>query len=137
MSRFVPVLVALVLVLAYRPSAGAAPRQAQLSGVVNINTADEDQLTQLPGIGEKKARLIIAERQKRKFASTDQLMRVKGIGLRTYRRLKPHLAVSGATTIERAGATKKAEPPGSLDPGGLVGPPRPEELAAQEAVSTR
>lgn len=48
---------------------------------VNINTADVQVLTQLKGIGDKKAADIIAWRETNgKFESVEQLLEVKGIG---------------------------------------------------------
>jgi competence protein ComEA len=49
--------------------------------VVNINTADIEELTKLKGIGEKKAEAILAWRKANgDFKSVDQLLEVKGIG---------------------------------------------------------
>ncbi len=99
----IPVLRSLVpaIALAFSPAAYAGSRSAEITGVVNINTATADELRMLPGIGAKKAQRILDQRAKHKFDSTDQLMKVKGIGRATYRKLKPNLAVTGANTIAR------------------------------------
>ncbi len=57
---------------------------AAWAGPVNINTADAATLAQeLKGIGESRARAIVAYREKNgAFTSADQLTGVKGITLR-------------------------------------------------------
>ena len=59
---------------------------------VNINTADKDLLTQLPGIGPVTADIIIQYRKDNgQFNSIDELTKVKGIGNKTLEKLKPYL----------------------------------------------
>lgn len=59
---------------------------------VNINSADKDTLALLPGIGPAKAEEIIKYRkQNGKFKSIDDLTKVKGIGDKTLKKLKPYL----------------------------------------------
>lgn len=59
---------------------------------VNINTADKDLLTQLPGIGPVTADTIIQYRKDNgQFGSIDELTKVKGIGNKTLEKLKPYL----------------------------------------------
>lgn len=54
--------------------------KAAEEGLVNINTADADTLCTLPGIGEAKAKSIIAYREKNgPFKSTEELTKVSGI----------------------------------------------------------
>ena len=65
---------------------------------VDLNTASEQQLEQLPGIGPKKAGAIIELRKKKPFSRLTQLMEVRGIGRKTLERLKPYLRVDGAPT---------------------------------------
>lgn len=83
-----------------RPTQPSAVTQAAVVGVVNLNTATPDELMRLPGIGPKKAEAIIALRHKRKgFAKLQDILRVKGIGRKTFQRLQPMLTLTGPTTL--------------------------------------
>lgn len=73
--------------------------QAPAAGVVNINAATVTELMRLPGVGEAKARAIIARREQRAFQRVEEIMRVKGIGRATFRRLRPMLSIEGETTL--------------------------------------
>jgi competence protein ComEA len=80
----------------------------EVTGVVNLNTATAQQLDLLPGVGPKAAKRIIDERTRAPFAKVEDLTKVKGIGAKKLARLKPHLAVSGPTTIAAKKATLAA-----------------------------
>ena len=57
---------------------------------VDINSAGPHELTLLPGIGDKTARLIVEDREKNgPFKAVDDLSRVKGIGRSTVERITP------------------------------------------------
>ena len=81
----------------------ALPGQAQTSGatgvgdastLVNINQASEEELQQLPGIGEVMARTICEDRaQNGPFASCEDLMRVSGIGEKKFERVRGLICV--------------------------------------------
>lgn len=59
---------------------------------VNINTADKETLTLLPGIGPVTAEAILAYRQANgDFKSIDDLTKVKGVGEKSLAKLKPYL----------------------------------------------
>lgn len=53
--------------------------------IVNINTADKDQLMTLPGIGETLALRITEYREEHgEFKSIEEIMRVDGIGQKKF-----------------------------------------------------
>lgn len=53
--------------------------------MVNINTASEKELQQLTGVGPKYAKAIVDYRKKHgKFKKAEDLMKVKGIGKKTF-----------------------------------------------------
>jgi len=61
---------------------------------LNINNANADELTQLPGIGQKKAEQIIDYRIKNgSFNSIDDLEKVPGIGPKTMEKVRPVIKV--------------------------------------------
>ena len=76
------------------PSAAAAAAAVEASGKVDVNTASAAELASLPGIGASKAAAIIAEREKKPFATVDDLERVRGIGARTVDDLRGKVSVS-------------------------------------------
>lgn len=84
---------------ATQPSHVQTP-SSSASGVVNINTATEEQLVRLPGIGPSKARAILALRtQMGGFSKVENLLRVRGIGRKTLQKLNPMLTLKGETTL--------------------------------------
>lgn len=63
-------------------------------GLVNINTANLDELDTLPGVGPSTAQRIIDYRDANgPFASIEEIMNVSGIGEVTFERLKDLIAV--------------------------------------------
>ncbi len=82
--------VALALPLA---AADKAPRQPQRP--INLNTATVTELMQLPRVGQKTAERILAFRKQHGgFQRTEEVMNVKGIGEKSYAKLKPFLAAT-------------------------------------------
>lgn len=62
--------------------------------LVNINKADLQGLTSLPGIGPAKAEAIISYREESGgFTSIQDLMEVTGIGQKTYEKLETYITV--------------------------------------------
>lgn len=76
-----------------------APSSDVADGVVNIQTATAEQLQLLPGIGPSKAEAIVSYRQAHPFQRVEDILRVRGIGRATFRRLRPMITVSGGTTM--------------------------------------
>lgn len=68
---------------------------ARLSdGRLVLNLATPSELTTLPGIGLKRAEAIIALRSKLKgFRKLSDLLRIKGIGVKSLRKLEPKLVL--------------------------------------------
>jgi competence protein ComEA len=98
------VLAVAITALLYGGLALAAGKPAP-AGKVNINTASAQQLTTLPGVGEKLAARILEYRQKSgSFKSTQELMNVRGIGEKNFAKLSPYLTVG--ETPARAAAGK-------------------------------
>ena len=62
---------------------------------INLNTATIEQLDSLPGIGRKTAELIIEYRTKSGgFKRIEELMNVKGIGEKSFLKIKSRLTVA-------------------------------------------
>ena len=78
----------------------------QLEGRLNINTATESEWELLPGIGPSTAKKIVAYRAKYPFKEVSHVMRIKGIGRKTFEVIRPFLVTQGATTLQATGKTK-------------------------------
>ena len=73
---------------------GVAGSDAEGQGLVNINTANATQLTQLPGVGPAIAQKIIDYRAANgPFTSVDDLTKVPGIGAAKLAQIKSHARV--------------------------------------------
>jgi len=83
-----------------QPSSSAAPAKASAptpESPLNINTATQAQFEALPGLGTKVAERIIEYRQKNgNFKKVEDLMNVKGIGEKSFLKLKPLVTVGDA-----------------------------------------
>jgi len=60
---------------------------------VNINIASQKELEALPGIGASMAKKIIEYRQKKRFDSIEDLLKIPGIGTAKLNRLKGRIVV--------------------------------------------
>ncbi|MFK7985393.1 MAG: ComEA family DNA-binding protein [Sandaracinaceae bacterium] len=77
----------------------ASSQASTPDGTINIQTASAEQLQMLPGIGPSRADAIVAQRERRAFRRIEDLMRVRGVGRATFRRLRGMLTVDGPTTM--------------------------------------
>lgn len=97
--RYAAAIAVLLMVMFTVEGAAQATTRVKPPGVVNLNTATVDQLKLLPAIGVKRAQRIVSFRQLKPFRRVVELARVKGIGMKTVRKLKLYLAVEGPTTL--------------------------------------
>jgi competence protein ComEA len=75
-------------------TAGGSSGGATAGGKLNLNTATQAQLEDLPGIGPTYAQAIVAERQRRGgFKSVNELRSVRGIGDKRFAELAPLVTV--------------------------------------------
>ncbi len=95
-------LVALLACLSVQTAAQGSPAKADsrparpTPTLVNLNSATATQLQELPGIGAKTAERIIEYRQKKgPFKKIEELMNVKGIGEKSFLKLRPQITVTG------------------------------------------
>ena len=97
-------LAALVITLgvaAQTAAAQDAPRTtaATATAPLNLNSASVAQLEALPGIGRATAERIVEYRQKSGgFKKAEDLMNVRGIGEKSFLKLKPLITVAAART---------------------------------------
>ncbi len=72
----------------------------KLSGKVDLNTADEALLCTLPGIGESRAKSIIAYREEHgPFQKPEDVMNVSGIKKAAFEKMKDHVMVFSTANI--------------------------------------
>jgi comEA protein len=103
-QRIVAKGLALVLALVVSSGLAIAAGKPAPSGKVNINTATAQQLTVLPGVGEKLAARIVDYRQKAGgFKNVSELMNVQGIGEKNLAKIQAFLTTSGETAKPAAG----------------------------------
>ena len=89
-------LVALLATILTNPVLIAAGGES----VVNINTASVDELMLLPRIGPSVAERIVDFREQNgRFKTAEDLLLVRGVGEKTFELIRPHVAVSGETTL--------------------------------------
>lgn len=85
---------------------------AASEGVVNINSANAEQLMLLPRVGPSIAQRIVEFREQNgRFKAVEDLMLVRGIGEKTFALIEPHIAVTGDTTLTEKVATSKNQDP--------------------------
>ena len=63
--------------------------------VVNVNTATQNELETIPGIGPSLAHEIIRERP---YARVEDLERVRGVGSYTLNSIRPYVKADGQTS---------------------------------------
>ena len=99
----VMVLALVVPVAQAQEKTDKAKLAATASAPINLNTATVAQLETLPGIGSRTAQLIVEHRQKNGgFKKIEELMNIKGIGEKSFLKIKPLVTVG-----DKAGTEEK------------------------------
>jgi competence ComEA-like helix-hairpin-helix protein len=84
----------------YRDVRGVVPDFGPDKGslVVNINTATQEELETVPGVGPTRAAQIIAGRP---YSIVDELVKLNGIGPAQVEDMKPFVTIDGPSSHER------------------------------------
>jgi competence protein ComEA len=95
-NRLVATTLAVLFALGLSAGSALAAAKPAPAGKVNLNTASAEQLTAIPGIGDKLAARIVEYRQKNgSFKNVQELMNVKGVGEKSFGKLEPFLSIGG------------------------------------------
>jgi len=98
-QRFVAFGLAVAFAVLASTGVAVAATKPAPAAKVNLNTASTQQLSALPGVGEKLAARIVEYRQKAGgFKSVQELMNVKGIAEKNLGRIEPYLTLGEAAS---------------------------------------
>ncbi|MBU1219922.1 helix-hairpin-helix domain-containing protein [Myxococcota bacterium] len=109
-STIIFLLIAGIISALATTSAFAAKRKYnyEISGQVNINTAPASKLRIVPGIGKKKADLIIQYRAKKQFTNISELRKLRGFSAKMMSKIGKYLKTSGNTDIVKRRIPRKS-----------------------------
>jgi competence ComEA-like helix-hairpin-helix protein len=87
-------VMAVILLLGSPLIAAPAPPDGEEVEAIDINTADVEELMELPGVGPAYAERIVAYREENgPFESVEEIMNVRGIGEKTFLRIRDRIRV--------------------------------------------
>jgi competence protein ComEA len=117
-------------------------RRSDVNGRLDLNRATLEQLDELPGIGAKKAQLIIDYREANNgFRAVEELLNVSGIGEKTYSDLQQYVCVGESEEGQpSANFPRLPSPFAPAVPTGTAGPgeqKEPQAVLAPDAPVTR
>lgn len=70
----------------------SSPSSSGSSSKININSADLNELTKIPGVGEKTAQKILDYRANNSFSSIEDIKNVPGIGDKKFESMKDYIS---------------------------------------------
>lgn len=73
-------------------SLDSSPSSSASSSKININSADLNELTKIPGVGEKTAQKILDYRANNSFSSIEDIKNVPGIGDKKFESMKDYIS---------------------------------------------
>ncbi len=74
----------------------AAKRALPPGQKIDLNRAGVVELMRLPGVGQKRAQAIVAQRARQPFRKVEDVLAVKGLGPAWLAKVKGNVVVSGA-----------------------------------------
>jgi competence protein ComEA len=83
-----------------------AASPAQSTEIVELNTASMEQLMTLPGVGQTRADAILKYRAKHGFRRPADLLRIRGIGQKTFGKMKARVKVEVAQVSKNMATVK-------------------------------
>jgi len=93
-KKFLVLSLVVVVIAAFAPAVWSQPAQEQGTEKVNINTATAEEIAQLKNIGSTYAVRIVEYRQENgPFEKPQDILKVKGIGEKTYELNKDKIIV--------------------------------------------
>lgn len=136
---FVAVLVGLLAFRAYGGKVGARPTEAVHHTLIDLNTADQSELAQVPGVGPKTAEAIIDHRRVfGNFKTADELRNVRGIGPVTYEKIRNYFRVSrGSVATNDDGENTYPSPTPQLPVNQFVQPQQPQPAPKPSPANVR
>jgi hypothetical protein len=102
-----------------KPTTASSAKPADTAAKVDLNTASEKDLDNLPGVGSASAKKIIAGRP---YSTVDDLSKA-GLSARTTKKIAPLVTVSGGAAV--AAATTEASTPASQPSPAIPSQPPP------------
>lgn len=102
------------------PAHVAAGKKKPPAQPVNINTANSEQLQQVPGIGPATADKILQMRKSYgPFKSVDDLLAIRGLGAKRLEKMRKYL------TVGKTAAPKSSQPASQAPPSAPKPPDKP------------
>ena len=123
---FLAVLVGLLAFRGYGNHLGARPTEPVAADLTDLNSADEKELAQVPGVGPKLAQAIADHRRlKGPFRSVDELNDVRGVGPVTFEKVRDRFRAGAGAAPPSTFADVPPSPNPAPTPSPPVAPARP------------